>query len=297
MTGDVPPLPPRDPDGHKGTFGTVTVFGGCASGGSRMIGAPALAALGALRAGAGRARLATPEPIINEALTVAPSATGIPLPVTPAGDPETAEAVRLLAESAEASDALVVGPGLGLSDGAAALALQAVVQDAAPVVVDADALTLLSRVPELQRDIRASAVLTPHPGEYRRLAAACGIDADPADPSTQPEAAQRLAGFLGVIVVLKGARTVVADGVRYATCGEPNPALAAGGSGDVLAGAIAGLIAAHGREIGLFDCAVHGVCAHAAAAGAWRDRAGATGGMLAADLAGCLPAAVQARRG
>lgn len=288
---DTPSLPARDPSGHKGTFGTVSVFGGRCAGGQRMIGAPCLSALAAQRAGAGLARLCLPEPIIDAALTLAPSATGTPLPVDATGEIVASEAARVLSEASESSSALVVGPGLGVSEHTSALALQGVVQDVCPVVLDADALNCLASHPELQRDVRASAVLTPHPGEFARLTTALGLDSE-----ASAENAQRLAAFLGVIVVLKGATTIVADAVTVWEHAGDLPQLATGGTGDVLAGLIGGLIAQHGREIGLFDCARCGVTAHAAAAGEWGEAYAATGGMLAAELLDSLPSAVEALR-
>lgn len=288
---DIPALPPRDPRGHKGTFGCVTVFGGRCAGGSRMIGAPCLSALAALRVGAGLARLATPEPIINAALTIAPSATGVPIPVDASGEIVSAEGVRILSESLLASDVIVIGPGLGVSPATDALSLQALVQDERPVVVDADAINCLARHPELQRDVRASAVLTPHPGEFARLAERLGLD-----PAPTPDNARRLAGFLGAIVVLKGARTVVADGVNAWEHESALPQLATGGTGDVLAGAIAGLIAQHAGVIGYFACAQAAVTAHAEAAREWGESYAADGGMLAPELLDSLPGAVNALR-
>jgi NAD(P)H-hydrate epimerase len=139
-------------------------------------------------------------------------------------------------------------------------------------------------------------VLTPHPGEFSRLARAFDLEGDPTDLDERPAAAQRLAAFLGVVVVLKGARTVVADAAEASVSEAEVPALATGGTGDVLAGVIAALIASCGREIGVRACAAHAVEAHAAAARAWCEEAGATGGMLASDLLDHLPAAVEARR-
>jgi len=295
-TPDIPPLPSRPTDGHKGTFGTVTVFGGCAAGDALMIGAPCLAALAALRAGAGLAALAVPDPIAAAALTIAPTATALPVPVDAAGEIVPAEAARLLASAAAKPGALVVGPGLGRSPAARALSLQAALQEDAPVVLDADALNALAAVPELQRDMRASAVLTPHPGEYQRLARALNLEEDPVAPAGRPQAAQRLAAFLGVVVVLKGARTVVADAARVWTSDAELPQLAAGGTGDVLAGVIAGLVSQHSRSAGLFECAVHAVEAHADAARAWGAETGAAGGMLATDLLDRLPRAIERRR-
>ena len=291
MSRDPEQLPARDPSGHKGTFGTVTVFGGCAAGGSRMIGAPCLAALGALRAGAGLARLATPEPIINAALTIAPSATGTPIPVDAADRIIPAEAARILDEATTTSRAIVIGPGLGVSAETGALALQSVIQTECPVIIDADAITCLAQHPQLQRDFRATAILTPHPGEFARLARSLGL---PEEPTA--ESAQRLAAFLGAIVVLKGAVTVVADAVTIWEHAGNMPQLGTGGTGDVLAGTIAGLVAQHAPSVGPFACAQHAVAAHADAARRWTGETGTNGGMLATDLLEHLPGAVHARR-
>ena len=261
-----------------------------------MIGAPCLSALGALRAGAGLAMLAVPEPIVDAALTIAPSATGLPLPVDQAGELIASEAAVRLAGALEEVDALVVGPGLCVTEASRALTLQATLQEELPVVLDAGALSALAQTPEAQRDVRATCVLTPHPGEFRRLAEAFGLEGDPVDPQGRAAAAQRLASFLGVIVVLKGARTVVADAAEAHVSEAEVPALATGGTGDVLAGMIAALIAAHGRALGPRACAVHAVEAHASAARAWSERAGASGGMLATDLLEHVPRAVEARR-
>ena len=97
MTTDLPSLPPRDPAGHKGTFGTVSVIGGCASD-PRMIGAPALAARGALRAGAGLARLVLPAPVLDAGLVVEPSATGRAMPTDASGRVVPHEAARVIDE-------------------------------------------------------------------------------------------------------------------------------------------------------------------------------------------------------
>lgn len=317
-----PGLPRRDPRGHKGTFGAVVVLGGCAhrppddrleSDGVRMIGGPALSALAALRAGAGLAKLLMPEPVLSAGLVIAPSATGMAIPVDQDGRIIAHLAARTLDEALESCDALVIGPGLSVGPGEEAVCLRAVQQEDAPVVVDADALNNLARTPELWRDFRAQAILTPHPGEYARLGASLGIVADAkADPVA---AAGELARRLGCVVALKGAATVVSDGHRDWTLDAPNPALATGGSGDVLAGIIGGLLGQHYKApiiagprsvpseglggLGLFDAACAGVRVHAMAARAWCDADPGhplTGGMLATDLLDGVPKAVEALR-
>ena len=166
-----------------------------------------------------------------------------------------------------------------------------------PIVIDADAINALAGLAGFDRDLRAAAVLTPHPGEYARLARALEIDADPVDPQQRPGAAETLARRIGCIVVLKGAGTVVSDGISTWTNTSGNPALATAGTGDVLTGVIAGLVAQYASRpdgpLSLYDCARIGVYAHGLAADRWRDaNSGIESGMLAADLLRELPGAL-----
>jgi len=315
----LPLLPPRDPSGHKGVFGTVAVVGGSASGGRRMVGAPALAALGALRGGAGLVRLVTPRPVLNAALVIAPSATGVSLPVDGGGAIIAHEGAGVLDGVLADADCLVIGPGLGMDDGARALALRAVQQETTPVVVDADAISALSRVPELWRDFRAPAVLTPHPGEFRRMAEPLRISADPTTPDGRLGGAERMAQRLGCIVVLKGAGTVVSDGHRSWVCERGHACLATAGTGDVLAGLIGAIVAQFvprpdptvsalpeslrarvppdpRRPLSLSDAACLGVQAHAIAGERWADSRRSEAGLLAAELADLLPEALSSLR-
>ncbi|MDQ7012334.1 MAG: NAD(P)H-hydrate dehydratase [Planctomycetota bacterium] len=335
---NTPRLPARPRDGHKGTFGTVAIVGGCAAppdtvGGAHMAGAPALAALGALRIGAGLAKMVCPAAVLPTAIGLVPSATGIVLPTDADGCIVAHEAAAVLDQLVESADAIVIGPGLGSggehntpsATAVEAIALRAIGQDLTPVVVDADALNALARVPDLAREFRATAVLTPHPGEFRRLAAALNISHDPTDPTDatqRPLAAEALAQRLGCMVVLKGAGTVVSDGQRTWTCPNGHPCLATAGTGDVLAGAIGGLIAqfvkppdplmaglsaqaraALGASSGndpaamdLFDAARAGVLIHALAGERWASAHHASAGLLAAELAGLLPVCAESIR-
>jgi len=254
-----------------------------------------------------------PEPVLNAALVIAPSATGVALPVRADQRLIPHRAAQLLDESLQSIDALVIGPGLGTGDAEQALCLRAVQQEDTPVVVDADALNNLARVPELWHDFRAQAILTPHPGEYARLSASLNITIDcKSDPEN---AASELARRLGCVVALKGACTIVSDGQRTSPHEGNNPVLATGGSGDVLAGIIGGLLAQHYRApmiagehsipsegmggLGLFDAACAGVIIHARAATAWCNtqlNQTVTGGMLATDLLDQIPPVVQSMR-
>jgi NAD(P)H-hydrate epimerase len=298
---DLPRLPRREPAGHKGSYGSVAIVGGCARTGTRMIGAPALAAHAALRAGAGLAKLITPAPIMNAAIAICPSATGIPVPVDPAGGMLAHEVSRIIDEQAADAGCLVVGPGLGGGEGASRAALRAAQHDDVPVVLDADAINRLAEIPELHRDFRAAAVLTPHPGEFRRLAESLNLDADPIHPGTRPTAAQDLAQRLGCVVVLKGHHSVVSDGLRTWINTTGGPALATAGTGDVLSGIIAGLIAQFvapalhpgvtraGKPLDLYEAARIGVWAHGLAGERWAAQHGAEAGLLASEVADLIP--------
>lgn len=302
----MPSLPPRPSSGHKGTFGTALIVGGCARA-TRMIGAPALAATAAGRAGVGLTRVLAPAPIINNILSNATHATGVAIACDPHDMMDRQDAVAAFDAQLGAVQAVAIGPGLGLDDTTMALSMRAVGQERVAAVIDADALNVLAETREYWLDMRGQLILTPHPGEFRRLAGPLGIGLDPTDDGQRPDAAGEMARRLGAIVVLKGARTVVSDGHRVWTSNAAHACLATGGTGDVLTGLIAGLVAQHppsallaitGRQKGpsLFDLACIGVEAHARAAAAWTHQHEADAGMLAMELADLLPAAVASLR-
>jgi ADP-dependent NAD(P)H-hydrate dehydratase len=339
MTDELPFLPRRDPNGHKGTFGTVAIIGGRAGPDVQMIGAPALVALGALRAGAGLAKLIVPEPIAATAIGICPSATALPAPVGPDGTmrpqplielTDRALGARTEGTTNDRCECVVIGPGLGTGDAPHAAALRGIQQDTTPIVLDADGLNALAEIPEFWRDFRAPAVLTPHPGEFRRLAAALMLNADAVTVAARPAAAELLAQRLGCVVVLKGAGTIVTDGHRTWTCTRGHACLATAGTGDVLAGVIAGLIAqfvrlgpeaqlraaAHNAALArglipssapnststqpptldLFNAARLAVQAHALAGERWATTRAATAGLLAAELANEIPPILESLR-
>lgn len=317
----LPALPGRDAGGHKGTFGTVVVIGGCAAGGAAMLGAPVLAARGALRAGAGLVRLLVPEPLLIPALTLLPSATGVGLAVDAGGRVVPHLAAEAIDAALVRADAVVVGPGLGSAAvgglGVESIALRCVGQAERPVVVDADALNALAGLRDYPGDLRAPAVFTPHPGEFDRLAGPIGLRevaaAGALSAQRRAEGASAMARRLGVVMVLKGAGTVVSDGLRTWACGRGHACLATGGSGDVLAGVLGGLIAQFvtigprsigpyelplppGRPLDLYDAARLAVEAHAIGGELWARRFGAEAGMLASELADEMPGALAGLR-
>lgn len=302
----LPPLPHRPEDGHKGTFGTVTIVGGCA-GMHRddefeptMLGAPALAAMGAIRSGCGLVKVAAPSPIIKHVLTLAPFATGFGLEVDHAHGINAAHAAPVLDELTRTCGVIVAGMGMGSAHCVAQIIVRLLNQEMVPVVIDADGLNALTNLPEFDREIRANAVLTPHPGEARRLMEALSIGGDPAGDDTQRlEACTHLAQRLGCVVVLKGKGTVVSDGHRVWVCEHGTPALAAGGTGDVLAGVIAGIIAQSRQDpsIDLLHATAIGVQAHALAGERWVETHDGDGGLMANELAEVLPAVMDRMRG
>lgn len=296
-------LPQRDPFGHKGTFGKVAIVGGCARPTSLMVGAPVLAGLGALRAGCGLVRLAMPAPIAAAGLGLLPSATAVSLPCDASGELIGHDAVGVIDELCSWGSALVIGPGFGMSrdsGGIGAATLRAIQQEHCPVVVDADGLNALAEIPDLARELRGQVILTPHAGEFSRLAAPLKIPEAGNTRTSRVSGAEALAQKLGAIVVLKGAESVVTDGQRTWASSQCAPTLAIPGSGDVLSGVIAGLIAQHARHPGttysLWDLACIGVEAHALAGQTWAQCHHASGGMLATELCGFIPRAIEELR-
>jgi hydroxyethylthiazole kinase-like uncharacterized protein yjeF len=293
--------PPRPSDAHKGTFGTVLVVGGSPSP-RTMLGGPAFAALGALRSGCGLCELAMPSPLLVAGLSLVPSATGVPLPLNATGSIDAMAAIETLQPALDRATVLAIGPGLGRGTEVArfvAVVLGYAANRCLPVVLDADGLNAYAEVGGGEAFVSPT-ILTPHPGEFRRLASACGLaEIDPVDPALRPEAARRLSKTLQAVVVLKGHGTCVAmhERVEIERCGTP--ALATGGSGDVLTGAVAGLWAQWiAASIGgapldaAFESARSAVRMHGVAAELWAREHG-DAGMLAGDLAAALP---QARR-
>ena len=278
-------LPERPRAGNKGTFGRVLVVAGS----RQYVGAARLSAAACYRAGAGLVTVACPasvQPMVAAGLA---EATYLPLPEED-GAIATAAATAIL-EQAASYDVLLIGPGLGQSDGARRLVAE-VMARAKPrrgCVVDADALNALAQTDGWVSRTAAPLVLTPHPGEMARLRAS-SVDAVQDDRLGVALAA---AAECHQIVVLKGAHTVVAapDG-RAAISPYANPLLATAGTGDVLAGVIAGLLV---QGVPPFEAAACGVYIHAQAAEEIGEELGDRG-MLAGDLLPQIPRAVRTIR-
>jgi NAD(P)H-hydrate epimerase len=284
-------LPPRPPRGHKGTFGKLLVIAGSVD----YAGAALLVCTAAGRAGAGLVTLATPESLqpLFAAKVVEATTLSLPEDDVEEVDPEDAMA-RILDHD---HDAMVVGPGLrpSLSMTELIRGLLAPDEDGqpSPTVLDAEALRSLATVDGWAGEVSAKCVLTPHVGEFMRLRAADGKDPEKLgdlvfDDERRLSAVREAAEDWGQVVVLKGARTVVAgpDG-RTAISPFENAALASAGTGDVLAGTIGALLA---QGLDTFEAAQLGVYLHGMAGEAVRARIGDSG-LLASDLTAELPLA------
>jgi len=245
-------LPRRGGDGHKGTYGQVTLLAG-----SRYYpGAAVLAGRAAYRAGAGLVRLILPEPLYRLAVPQIPEA--IWLPLDGADWTYSDQASQAVGDAVRGSDVLLVGPGLGALVGARRLALDALkAAGHAAVVIDADGLNALREQRDWPTLLPPRTVLTPHPGEMSRLS---GLTVAQIQHS-RLEVAMDCASRWGCVVVLKGAFTVVANAEGFATVMPfATDALATAGTGDVLAGLLAGLLGHGGEPYDMAVCAayIHG---------------------------------------
>ena len=274
-------LAPRDPESHKGTFGHVLLVAGSCG----MAGAAVLAARGALRSGAGVVTVCLPAAIAPAFLPDLPEAMLLSLPdvADPAG---VRAAAALLAQQFPRASALALGPGLSRSEGAAQLVRALCAAAELPLLLDADALHALAAAgPPLIARRAAPAVLTPHPGELSRLMGTSTerVQAD------RIGAARACAARYNAVVVLKGARTVVAPPHGPAWINPTGtPAMAAAGMGDVLSGVVAAHLArgVPPLEAALLGAYLHGRAGERVAAerGPW--------GILASEVADAIPAAV-----
>lgn len=277
-------LPVRDKRGHKGAFGKLLVIAGSLD----YAGAALLVCRAAGRAGAGLVTLAVPESLqpLFAAKVIEATTMGLPEDDVEEIDPEASMA-RILDHD---HDAIVIGPGLrpGLATAELVRMLLTTAGDAgaAPILLDAEALRSLATLERWWEGDRRPSVLTPHAGEFARLRAGSGRDPDDdgdlaSDDAARATAAGDAAATWRQVVVLKGAKTVIAapDG-RVSVAPFENPALASGGTGDVLAGTIGSLLAQH---VPPYDAARLGVYLHGLAGDTVRERLG-DAGLLASDL-------------
>ena len=282
-----PSLPARRQDGHKGDYGRVLIVGGSRG----MVGAVALAANAALRGGAGLVTFAAPETMQLAVAGLCPCATSVPLACGADGE-LAAEAVRQFYQAAGPMDVLAVGPGMDVGTRQQDL-VRAALEQGKPLVVDADGLNNLVYLARWPAARRCPLILTPHPGEFARLTGR-SVREIQADREGSAAAAARQWGAAGapeapLAVLLKGAGTVITDGRRLRVNATGNPGMATGGSGDVLTGLVAALLA---QGLAVFDAAslaahLHGRAGDLAAEGL------SQAGLIASDLLDFLPRAMK----
>ena len=264
-------LPDREVDSHKGDFGRVLLL--CGSVG--YTGAAALAAMGALRCGTGLLYLAVPESIY--AIEAAKLTEPIILPLPDEAGMLSTKAVPAVLGLLPKMDAVLIGPGLGQSEGTLEVLKTVLKKADCPVVVDADGINLLSAHKDILRGRTAPTIMTPHMGEFIRLGGN--------RHAARVDAAAEMATALGSILVLKGHGTVVTDGEEYYVNSTGNPGMAVGGSGDVLAGMIVGLL---GQGLTPLTAAACGVWLHGAAGDVCAKNIGMYG-MLPSDMLAEIP--------
>lgn len=264
-------LPDRHADGHKGTYGKILLL--CGSRG--YTGAAALAAMGALRSGAGLVYLAVPESIYEIEAVKLTEPVIYPLPDS--NGTYSISAVSQVLHLIEGKDAVLIGPGIGQSEGSLAVVLAVLEHYTGPVVLDADGINVLKAHKDVLRSRTSLTILTPHDGEFQRFGGVLTED--------RIESASALATAYGVIVLLKGHRTVITDGEKTYLNTTGNPGMATGGSGDVLAGIITSLL---GQGLPALEAAACGAWLHGAAGDICAQEIGQYG-MLPSEMVSVLP--------
>ena len=264
-------LPDRKPDSHKGDYGKILLL--CGSIG--FTGAAALAAMGALRSGAGLVYLGVPESIY--AIEAVKLTEAIVFPLPDEDGKLSRKALPAIRKYLKTMDAVLIGPGLGISDGTMEVVRAVLREFEGPVVVDADGISILAIHPELLKERKAPTVLTPHEGEFRRLGIALEEE--------KLTGAMLAARELNCIILRKGHETVITDGKEYYVNHTGNPGMAVGGSGDVLAGILVSLF---GQGIAPLQAAACAAWLHGKAGDVCAEKIGQYG-MLPTDMLNELP--------
>lgn len=263
-------LPNRDVRAHKGDCGKILLLCGARG----YTGAAYLAAMGALRSGAGLVFLGVPESIYQIEAIKLDEPVVFPLPDRDGKLSE--EAIPEILDRLSRVDAVLIGPGLGQSDGVFSVVKTVLEQAQCPVVLDADGINVMTAHKDVLRGRTRPTILTPHAGEFARLG---GYSGD------RTAAAEELAKDLGGIVLLKGHNTVITDGDTTYINPTGNPGMAVGGSGDVLSGIIVSLL---GQGIEPLMATACGAWLHGAAGDICASEIGQYG-MLPTDMVNVLP--------
>jgi len=277
IVDNIEKLKPRAVDAHKGDFGKVCIIAGSVG----MSGAAALAGRAALRSGAGLVRVATPKSVLPIVASIEPSFTTISLAEDSVGR-ISAKAVNTILDAASENDALAFGPGIGVSGELQSILQSLLEQKQMRLIIDADGLNNLAKIKDWPVKLKAELILTPHPGEMKRLWSGVFREELPCD---RQEQAAQLAQQTKTVVALKGAGTVVTDGEKVYVNKTGNPGMATAGAGDVLTGAIAALM---GQDLDNFDATVLGVYIHGLAGDIAAEKMGQVS-LMATDIIESLP--------
>ena len=264
-------LPDRAADSHKGDYGRVLILAGSCG----YTGAPCFVANGALRSGAGLVTLLVPNCVYLVVAGKLDEAMVKPLPSI--HGKLASWSLHKISKELNRADVLVVGPGLGQSQGVRKVVLWLLKNFNGPIVLDADGINVLSGHMDILRGRTAPTILTPHPGEFQRIVGNLSED--------RAQQAVAFAKEFGCVLVLKGHRTIVTDGMQIYHNPTGNPGMAVGGSGDVLSGVIASLV---GQGLKLMDAASCGVWIHGAAGDICAKEIGQYG-MLPSDMLLAMP--------
>ncbi len=281
---ELPPLPSRAPDFHKGQAGRVLVIAGSAG----MTGAGAMACRSCLRSGAGVVLWAIPRSLNAIGETILMEVMTLPIPDTPSGAPSM-EAREILVEAARETDCVILGSGLPVAGDTGELMRLLIPEIYPPLILDGGAFSAIGTDMMIIRKRQAPTIITPHPGEMGRITGKTAAEVQ----AKRRDFAVKYAKLSGAVVALKGHGTIVTNGKDVHVNETGNPGMATAGSGDVLCGVIAALV---GQGLAPFDAARLGVHLHGLAGDLGTERLGVHG-LLASDIIESLPAAFLAHAG
>ena len=274
----LPALPVRGPDFHKGNSGRILVIAGSAG----MTGAGGMASLSCLRSGGGVVLWAIPRSLNSIGETLSMEVMTLPIPDTPSGAPSM-DAREILVEAARETDCVVLGPGLPVAGDTGELMRLLIPEIYPPLIIDGGAFSAIGTDMMIFRKRQGPTIITPHPGEMGRIIGKTVAEVQ----EKRLDFAQKYAKLSGAIVALKGHETIVTNGQDVYINKTGNPGMATAGSGDVLCGVVSALV---GQGLAPFEATKLGVFLHGLAG----DLAAAETGMhglIASDIISRLPAA------
>ncbi|MCC8166725.1 MAG: NAD(P)H-hydrate dehydratase [Planctomycetes bacterium] len=275
---ELPPLPGRTPDSHKGDYGRVLVIAGSAG----MTGAGAMSCLASLRSGVGVVLWALPKSLNTVGESMFPEIMTLPIPDTPSGAPAM-DAREILVEAARETNCVVLGPGLPVAGDTGELMRLLIPEIFPTLIIDGGAFSAIGTDFMIIRKRQGPTIITPHPGEMGRITGKTGAQVQ----EKRQDFAVKYAKHSGAIVALKGKGTIVTDGTSVDVNESGNAGMSTAGSGDILCGVISALV---GQGLPPFEATKLGVYLHGLAGDIAAEELGMHG-VIASDIAARLPAA------